>query len=197
MPRVFFFCWLSIIIQVCRLAVLFLVVLQANIFVYKKWNIARLPVSSIILMIIQLTGKWAVLSRPNSAQTQSQSQTQTEANRSHENYPLMFGKFTEFEQWKKHSHEKCRKRIFLRSAHAKRSMVQSSLNLHPRWSWHPHNTDAWYVDVMVEKSVTINLFSPGVPAEGTCKHYIVLRRMANYNTRRKLPILPKMVWADS
>ena len=40
---------------------------------------------------------------------------------------------------------------------------------------------------------SIILFSPGVPAEGTCKRYIVLRRMANYNTRRKLPILPKMV----
>ena len=40
-------------------------------------------------------------------------------------------------------------------------------------------------------------FRTAVPAEGTCKHYIVLTSMANYNIRRKLPILSEMVWADS
>ena len=39
----------------------------------------------------------------------------------------------------------------------------------------------------------INPFRTAVPAEGTYKHYIVLRSMANYNNRRKLPILPEMV----
>ena len=43
----------------------------------------------------------------------------------------------------------------------------------------------------------LNLFSSDVPAEGTCKHYIILRSMANYNIIRKLLILPKMVRADS
>ena len=40
-------------------------------------------------------------------------------------------------------------------------------------------------------------FRTAVPAEGTCKHYIVLTSMANYNIRRKLPILSEIVWADS
>ena len=40
-------------------------------------------------------------------------------------------------------------------------------------------------------------FRTAVPAEGTYKHCIILRSMANYNNRRKLPILPKMVRADS
>ena len=36
-------------------------------------------------------------------------------------------------------------------------------------------------------------FRTAVPAEGTCKHYIVLTSMANYNIRHKLPILSQMV----
>ena len=40
---------------------------------------------------------------------------------------------------------------------------------------------------------SINPFRTAVPAEGTCKHYIVLTSMANYNIRRKLPILSEMV----
>ena len=41
--------------------------------------------------------------------------------------------------------------------------------------------------------VSFNPFRTAVPAEGTYKHYIVLTSMANYNIRRKLPILPEMV----
>ena len=43
----------------------------------------------------------------------------------------------------------------------------------------------------------IILFRTAVPAEDTCKHYIILRSMANYNTRHKQPTLPEMTQADS
>ena len=38
-----------------------------------------------------------------------------------------------------------------------------------------------------------NPFRTAVPTEGTCKHYIVLTRMAIYNIRCKLPMLSKIV----
>ena len=73
---------------ICQLAVLFLVVPQANVIVYKKHDTARLLTSCVIFTITQLACKQAVLFCRKLTQTQTQSQTQSEANRSHHSSPV-------------------------------------------------------------------------------------------------------------